>query len=148
MDNLKLTQREAERLINMVKYSLVEAIKFPNRGESEEFNVCGSTDKDIFTIKIYKGKINRKKYSMNARISKNGTPLLELHIGRNAVHQNPDGQKVIGNHWRVYTEEHGRRFAFPADSIDDDQFVENTISFLNRFHVIKQPDINCQLELS
>lgn len=83
---------------------------------------------------------------MGARIKKDGILLLELHINPGKVHPNPDGTKIIGSHWHIYTEEYGRQFAFPAENVQSDKFVENTILFLKRFNVIECPTINFQLE--
>lgn len=145
--NNKITQEEAERLLNMMKKSLSDCINFPERGEQIEFEVCGDTKKDLFITKIYRGKINSKKYEMGARIKKNNILLLELHISPGNIHSNPDGTKIIGSHWHIYTEEFGRRFAYPAEDIESDKFVENTILFLDKFNVIEKPSINYQLEL-
>ena len=47
----------------------------------------------------------------------------------------------------VYSEEYGRRQAFPADDIHSEHFVENTILFMEKFNIIEKPSINYQLEL-
>ncbi len=150
----KLTQAEARHLIEMLKRSLTEEISFPSRGHSEEFDVVGDTKTDIFTISIYRARIQPFKYNIGARIKKNGIMLLELHINPTNVHQNPvderipgSGEKVTGSHWHVYTEGYGREFAFPAEDIESDRFVSNTITFLEKFHVIEQPNILEQLEV-
>ena len=76
-----LTEREAERLLEMLKTSLVDEIMFPNEGGvSKEFDVIGETKSDIFSIKIFRGKINPFKYNFGARIKKNGIIFPELHI--------------------------------------------------------------------
>ncbi len=54
----KLTQEEADELLNMLKYSLTNEITFPEKGNSIEFDAKGSTAKDVFTIRIYRGRIN------------------------------------------------------------------------------------------
>lgn len=143
----KLTQSEADRLLNMLKKSLVESITFPQKGKTTEFDLIGDTKNDIFLARIYRGKINREKYNISAQIKKNNTLLLELHICQNKIHPNPDGTKIIGSHWHIYTEQYDRKFAFPAENIESDKFVENTIMFLKKFNVIEMPNINYQLEL-
>jgi hypothetical protein len=60
----KLTQAEADELLNMLKYSLINEINFPEKGNSTEFNVKGSTYKDLFAIRIYRGRINNNKYEI------------------------------------------------------------------------------------
>ena len=101
----KLTNAEARRLLDMTKRSLIAELNFPTRGDEKEFDVVGDTKKDIFAIKIYRGKIQPFKYNIGARIKKNGTMLLELHINPSNVHRNPDGEKICGSHWHIYTEE-------------------------------------------
>lgn len=147
MSSSKITTAEARRLIEMTKRSLVAEIRFPAMGKDEEFEVVGDTKSDRFLIKVFRGKINRNKYYLGARIKKNGTMLLELHINKTGVHRNPNGEKIIGNHWHVYCEEHGITQAFPAEDIEDDAFVENTIEFLIKFNVVERPEVLFQLEL-
>ena len=143
----KLTQAEADRMLNMIKCSLVKNINFPSKGSSLEFDLVGESQKEIFTTKIYRGRINHLKYELGARIKKDGILLLELHISPGKVHPNPDGTKIIGSHWHIYTEEYGRSFAFPAEDIASDNFVENSIIFLEKFNVVEKPTVNFQLEL-
>ncbi len=146
MSDIKLTQNEAERLIAMLKNALQNSISFPRRGNKIEFKVQGDTNRDLFVISIYRGKINRQKYNLGARIDKNGILLMELHVNKNDVHINPNGEKIIGSHWHFYSEEHGRRLALPV-SIEDDNFVNTTIEFMNKFNVIEQPILIYQPEL-
>lgn len=73
--------------------------------------------------------------------------LLELHINPTTVHYNPDGKKITGSHWHIYTEGFGRAYAFPANDIEADKFVENTITFLEKFNVIDRPNIIYQHEI-
>lgn len=143
----KLTTAEARRLIEMTKRALIDKIRFPTRGTTEAFDVSGDTKSDLFTINIFRGKIQRAKYNLGARIKKNGIMLLELHIGPTQVHTNPDGEKILGNHWHIYSAEYGRAKAFAASDINEDDFVDNTINFLKTFNVIESPEVLFQLEL-
>ena len=142
-----LLQEEADTLLNMIKKSLSENIEFPSKGKALEFDLIGDDNKELFTTKIYRGKINSLKYEMGARIKKDGILLLELHVNPGEVHPNPDGSKIVGSHWHIYTEEYGRQFAFPAESVQSDKFVENTILFLKKFNVVECPTVSFQLEL-
>ena len=143
----KLTQEEAEYLLKMLKKSLIEEITFPEKGNSIEFDVIGSEKKDIFTTRIYRGRINSAKYEISARIKKDGIMLLELHVNPGKNHVNPDGEKITGSHWHIYSEKYGRKQAFPADDIHSDHFVDNTLLFMEKFNIIEKPSINYQLEL-
>lgn len=147
MNDKKLSEDEAKKLLTMVKVTLQEELTFPTRGKSEEFEVEGNLKKELFAVKIFRGSINNKKYNLGARISKKGILLLELHINPSNVHVNPDGTKIKGSHWHIYTEQYGRTFAIKAEDIEDSKFVENTISFLNKFNVIKKPNILYQEEI-
>lgn len=143
----KLTQEEAQRLLEMIKRSLIDEISFPTRGTTKEFDVVGDTKADVFSINIYRAKIQPFKYNAGARIKKNGIMLLELHINPTTVHYNPDGEKITGSHWHIYKEGFGRTYAFPADDIEADKFVDNTIAFLEKFNVVERPNIIYQLEI-
>ena len=45
-ETVKLTQKEAEHLLEMLKKSLTSEISFPEKGNSVEFDVVGSKKKD------------------------------------------------------------------------------------------------------
>ena len=77
-----LTDEEATRLLEMIKKSLEKAITFPNKNEKVEFNAQGDSPRDMFSISIFRGKINATKYNYGARISKNGIVLLALDINK------------------------------------------------------------------
>lgn len=141
MSDIKLTNNEAKKLLEMIKRSLIAEVKFPGCGGKIKFDVIGDTKKDLFSIDIYRGKINPLKYDMGALVKKNGTMLLQLHINPSNVHTNPDGQKIVGNHWHIYTENYGRAFAVPAENVLADKFVDNTIAFLTKFNVVEQPNV-------
>ena len=143
----KLSQAEAERLLDMLKYTLSKSINFPEKGKSNEFEIKGDSMRDLFVVKIYRGSVNRTKYNLGARIKKNGILLLELHINPGNVHENPDGVKITESHWHIYTEEHGRRMAYPAEDINSAEFVSNTLLFLKKFNVVEVPVVNAQLEI-
>lgn len=143
----KLTQEEAEAMLDMLKKSIVSEISFPSRGEAIEFEVIGNTKKDLFTTRIYRGRINFHKYEIGARIKKDGIMLMELHINPGKVHVNPNGEKITGSHWHIYSEQYGRQQAFPAENINSENFIDNTITFMRKFNIIEQPSVNYQLEL-
>lgn len=126
---------------------MISEVDFPSKGDFTEFQVAGEKKQDVFAINIFRGRINRLKYNIGARIIKNGILLLELHINPSNTHINPDGEKIVGSHWHIYREEYGRLWAFPAENFQSEQFVGNTIAFLDRFHVVRKPVIHAQLDL-
>lgn len=56
-------------------------------------------------------------------------------------------KKITKDHWHIYREDYGRKFAIPAEDICDKDFVENTLIFLRKFHVVEPPKIYYQTEL-
>lgn len=136
-----LTQQEAQLLLEMLKKTVNEAIGLPNMGKTIEFDVISDNESDLFKINIYRGKIDSKKINFGARIEKNNILLLELHIDKTIVHENPNGQKIYGSHWHVYHEKYGRKMAYPADDILSEDFVENTLLFLEKFKVVNSPTV-------
>lgn len=142
----QIKQEEIERLLEVLKKALVNSINFPERGQSESFQVKAIASNDLFTVNIYRGNVNREKYNLGALIEKQGVPILELHIGPGNRHTNPDGTIIEGNHWHIYSELYGRAQAFPAEDIQNDKFVDNTILFLDKFHVIEKPEVYFQYE--
>ena len=147
MLSVTITNTEAKRLLEMVKYSLEDIVNFPSTCRTKQFDVVGEAKQDVFTVSIYKGKINQYKHNFGARIQKSGIMLLQLHINPSNVHINPDGERILGNHWHIYSENYGVTWAFPAENIESDQFAENTIHFLKKFNVIERPKIIYQTEL-
>ena len=143
----KITQAEAEKLIKMLKRTLSDTVYFPTRGKTKEFEVQGENKGHLFSISIYRGKINGEKYNINARIKLNNIMLLELHVGDTLIHKNPDGEKIVGSHWHVYHENYGRSYAVKAENIKCADFVQNTVDFLIRFNVVERPKVLFQPEL-
>ena len=56
MSSFKISQAEANRLIAMLKHSLVSDITFPSRGKDTEFNVIGDKKQNVFSINIFREK--------------------------------------------------------------------------------------------
>lgn len=143
-----LTTEEAKRLIAMLKEALIDSFELPNSAQRlKQFDVKGENKTDLFTISVFTGSVNPNKHNYSARMKLNGQTLLELHLNPNATHRNPDGIKIKGNHWHIYTQEHNRDFAYPAADIQSDDFVENTVLFLEKFHVVKKPELYYQASL-
>ncbi|MBC3901379.1 hypothetical protein GH811_17405 [Acetobacterium malicum] len=145
MENL--SQIEARELIAMLKKALVNEIQFPSKGKEIEFKVQGDSKKHIFAINIFKSRVNHLKYSINARINKNGIMLMQLHIGDTLQHMNPDRRKINGSHWHFYDEVHGTGIAIEAEDIASVNFEANTILLFERFNMVKKPKITYQLEM-
>ena len=61
MSSPKLSQAEADRLLNMLKKTLKEQVDFPKKGQTEEFKVIGESKRDEFTINIFRSTIHYAK---------------------------------------------------------------------------------------
>lgn len=142
-----ITDDEARKMLEMLKSLFKDELNFPLPGKKLEFEAVGENKRDLFVVSIFRGKIQSAKVNIGARIKVNGVMLLELHLNPTNVHQNPDGRKITGSHWHIYTEEYGRSMAYEAEDIKSDNSVENTLAFLKRFNVVKMPTISYQLEL-
>ena len=70
--------------------------------------------------------------------------LLSLDVDDAAEHRNPDGQKISGSHWHIYTEEYNRALAFPAENIESENFVENSLLYFKKINLIHPPQVNDQ----
>lgn len=144
--NVQLTQEEADRLISMLKEALIEQINKPDPGKRVNFDVQGDTRRDLFNVDIFRGRRARNKVNYNARVKVNNILLLELHINATNRHRNPDGEVITGSHWHIYKEGYGTSIVFPALELSDKAFVENAVTFLQKFNVIKRPFITEQTE--
>ena len=60
-----LTTEEATRLIKLTKQSLIDILSSPDTGANVEFDASHEDTGDLFTVKIYRGKINKNKYEKN-----------------------------------------------------------------------------------
>lgn len=146
--NHVLSQEKAEQLLHELKKSLIQSLYAPNNRENVDFDVKGIDSGDLYTINVYRGRINRDKISYSARIKVNNIILLELHINPSTKHFDPITETVIyGSHWHIYKEGYDHRCAFPATDIFDADFVKNTMTFLERFHVIEKPSVYEQQSL-
>ncbi|WP_278801945.1 DUF6978 family protein [Bifidobacterium pullorum] len=133
-----LSQDEADRLISEVKHAVEQVFCMPSEGEKNaEFHVQSDSDDEDFIIALYRGSINKGRHSVSARITRLGIPLLRLCVN-GQPHQNPDGERIGGTHWHVYTEGLDDWVAFPAN-LESEGFAEDTIALLDKFNVIRKP---------
>ena len=139
----KLTQNEADMLIEMLKESMEKVVKFPISKGKVEFEARGQDKKDTFIVNISRKGINSQGASYQGRHPRSGEILLRLDINPTAVHLNPDGEKIEGSHIHIYSEEFGARFAMPFDT-EDKNLRDLCMEFFDRFNLIEQPEIDYQ----
>ena len=136
-----LTDAEARRMLELLKEALSPKSITLNKGEKASFEASSTTSPDRFRIQINRGARNEKKVEIVALPKGIPQTILELHLHPNQPHRNPDGELVKGSHWHVYSEEYGRRWAYPALDLETDSFVDGTMAFFERFHLIRHPQI-------
>jgi len=144
---IKLTQIEADMLINMLKKTVEKEIEFPSGKGRVEFDVQGERREDIFAVNISRKGINAEGASYQGRVRTSGTLLMRLDVNPTAVHTNPDGEKIVGTHIHIYTEEHDMSLAMLFD-VGDKDLYELCYKFFEKFNIIEPPNVTQQLKLS
>ena len=144
---IKLTQKEADMLIDMLKKTADKEIEFPSGKGRIEFNVVGDKREDIFAINISRKGINAggATYQGRARIS--GVILMRLDVNPTAVHLNPDGEKITETHLHIYSEEYGDVWAIPFD-VENKSLYDLCFTFFERFNIIEPPMVQYQMPLT
>ena len=138
----KLTQKEADMLISMLKESIEKNIEIPiSKANRTEFDVVEKINKnEEFIINIARKGINSQAMTYQARYPRTGEILLRLDINPSTFHRNPDGEKIEGNHLHVFTEGFGEKYAFPFD-VKDKNFHEVCMEFFEEFNLVDKPNI-------
>ena len=143
----KLTQKEADMLIGMLKKAVEKEIEYPSGKGRIEFDVTGDRREDIFAVNISRKGINAGGATYQGRVRTSGVILMRLDVNPTAVHPNPDGEKIVGTHIHIYTEEHGDGWAIPFD-VEDKDLYELCYAFFERFNIIEPPAVHYQLKLT
>ena len=144
---IKLTQKEADMLIDMLKKTVISEISFPSSKGRVEFDVIGDRREDIFAINISRKGINAGGASYQGRVRTSGIILMRLDVNPTAVHTNPNGERITGNHLHIYTEEHDMSYATSFD-INNEDLYNLCYSFFERFNIIEPPNISHQVTLT
>ena len=143
---IRLTQKEANMLIDMLKKTVEKVISFPSTKGRVEFDVLGERKEDVFAVNISRKGINDAGATYQGRVRTSGAILMRLDVNPTAIHCNPDGEKIRGTHLHVYSEEHDMDLAIPFDIVNKDLY-ELCYSFFERFNIIEPPSVIYQLKL-
>lgn len=142
-----MTTVEADVLINMVKSIADAAVKLPGNGCNITIPAHSENPKELFVIRIYKGRVEGVCRSICGILKSENTPLLRLDIcGRHRVHKNADGTLVRGSHWHIYREEDDN-FAIADTSLDSEAFAEQVRRHFEDFGISPIPELNEQMTL-
>jgi len=107
----------------------------------------GDRRDDVFVVNIERKGINAGGASYQGRTRHSGIILMRLDINPTGVHYNPDGEKILGTHIHIYTEEHEMAMAIPFD-VNNKDLYQLCYTFFDRFNIIDKPKIKQQLTLS
>jgi hypothetical protein len=143
---IRFTQKEADMLIGMLKKTVEKEVSFPQRKGRVEFDVLGERRDDIFAINISRKGIDATGASYQSRIRTRGNILMRLDVNPTSAHTNPNGEKIIGTHLHIYTEEHDMALAIPFD-VENKELYQLCYSFFERFNIIEPPNVTQQLAL-
>jgi len=143
---VRLTQKEADMLIDMLKRTVEKTISFPIAKGRVEFDVLGDRKKDVFTVNISRKGINATGATYQGKVRTSGAILMRLDVNPTGIHSNPNGEKITGSHLHIYSEEHDMSLAIPFD-IGNKDLHELCYSFFKRFNIIESPSVIFQLRL-
>jgi len=143
---IKLNQKEANNLIEMLKRTVEKEVSFPTGKGRVEFDVSGDRRDDIFVINISRKGINATGATYQGRVRYSGAILMRLDVNPTAKHTNPDGMQIVGTHLHIYTEEHDMSMAIPFDVENKDLF-QLCRTFFERFNIIEPPQMTMQSTL-
>ena len=137
---IRLTQKEADMLIDMLKKTVEKVISFPGTKGRVEFDVLGDRKEDIFAVNISRKGINAAGATYQGKVRTSGAILMRLDVNPTAIHCNPNGEKIKETHLHIYTEEHDMGLAIPFD-VGNKDLYELCYSFFERFNIIEPPSV-------
>ncbi len=94
---------------------------------------------DIFKFDARQGNIELSIGTLNNR-AHDCIVLARLCIGKDKIHKNPDGTKVIGHHIHLYKEGFGDKIVYPAEDYGFEE-PENFLKSIKRFCELCNIDI-------
>ena len=122
MDDMNLTQAEADALIAMEKHRVNEdRADFPMGGQSVVLSLQSPDKREHFLLDLSRGRIDLLKVKMQNR-ARQVVVLVRLDLG-GAPHRNPDDEEIPAPHLHVYREGFGDKWAIPVPA---DRFTATT----------------------
>ena len=127
MNNIMLTQQEAEKLIAMKKLFLGNGTITLNESFNQTIPLISENKQEHFLLDLRQGRIDLKKLICQNRYDE----VIQLvRFESKGVHENPDGEIIRGAHIHIYKEGYGDKFAFPVKDFED---VEDVLKALTKF---------------
>ena len=84
--------------------------------------------------------------SYQGRVRTSCIILMRLDVNPTQPHINPDGQKIMGTHLHIYTENNDMTCAVPFD-INNSDLYQLCFAFFERFNIVEPPDVYQQLTI-
>ena len=143
---VQLTQKEADALIAIRKYSLAKGpviLPLSGRVEVPLSDIDGNVD---FQLDIHRARFDLKKGTNQTR-ARRTIVLVRLDYG-GAPHRNPDGVEVPSPHIHIYRSGYGDKWAYPIlktqfKNIGD--FWQTLDDFMSYCNVIDRPEFQVGL---
>lgn len=131
----QLTQREADRLIALIKETVDTTLRLPAAGQKHvRFSVIASNEPEVFDIQLYQGAFDPQKQHFTALLDTPKIRIMHLCINGHK-HRNPDGTVIGPTHLHIYREGFSDGYAIPIDITSPD-FADNLMFFLKEFNVV------------
>lgn len=140
MDDINLTQAEADALIAMEKHRANdERSGFPMGGQSVVIPLQSPDRRAKFLLDLSCGRIDLLKVKMQNR-GRQVAVLVRLDLG-GAPHRNPDDEEIAAPHLHVYREGYGDKWAIsvPTDRFRNPADIWATLEDFLRFCNVTQP---------
>jgi hypothetical protein len=125
MENVMLTQQEAEKLIAMKKVFSDDGAIILNDSFNQTIPLISENRQEHFLLDLKQGRIDLKKLKYQNRYDE----IIQLvRFESKGVHENPDGEIIKGAHIHIYKEGYGDKFAFPAKDFENSNEVLETLT--------------------
>jgi hypothetical protein len=111
MDLNNLNKTEVEELLKVLKYPKNKTTYSKIYQELTSFASSIKEDLMVYDIDydleyklhIYRGKYEQSRFSISIRFKENNKHLLRLDVNPSNIHENPDGSKITGSHYHLYS---------------------------------------------
>jgi len=112
---VRFTQKEASKLIDMLKRAVEKEINLPSGKGRVEFDVSGDRREDVFAVNISRKGINATGASYQGRVRTSGTILMRLESIQRRYTRILTGKRSLG---RIF------------------MFIRKDTTWLTQFHLI------------
>jgi len=124
MNNVMLTQQEAEKLIAIKKLFVSNGTIILNESFNQTIPLISENKQEHFLLDLKQGRIDLNKLRYQNRYDE----VIQLvRFESKGVHENPDGEIIKGAHIHIYKEGYGDKFAISAKEFESPEDVLKTL---------------------